>query len=675
MGAVYIDELTKRVKCGIISGALSGILIGISEAFVILWTTATKYEYSVLLYAAILYSIIGLLTGLILSIAGFIMALPFISLWDGLLSKVYFRAKEIWKEMPEGIGKASYKAFYTLYYQIFNRYIREKRAFAAYFSIILFIFATVITRYIVKKDIFYEQRIPLQVSILIEIIILIFSIFFYLFLKGLVSRGIFQKVLTWKGFTITYLFILLICLVLSLAPLLIGREGVNIYKPITQKLATAPNIILIGADALRFDYISPYNEEVKYTPAIQRLSSDSILFKNAFAHASWTKASFNTIMTGLYPSSHQGYRKADILPEEVETLAEILSKEGYLTGAITNNSHLTKLFNFDQGFDDFIFMEPDFFFYANETSSHLSFYNVLRLLRERFLYDKKYVDNYYKDASTILEKAKSWIDEKRTSRFFLFIHLMEPHDPYFRHPYNGEAVARVDTPFPDPEKVEYLKELYRGEVEYMDRNLGDFFDSLKKMGIYKDLVIFFTSDHGEEFYEHKGWWHGTTLYEEQIRIPLMIKLRGNRDGGKVIEEFARHIDIVPTILHLAGIEPSPGLPGRNLLKDEIKDEDRYIFAEEDFEGNILHASRTDEWKYIRANKGNPRGLPEKELFDLKHDRGETKNLVDIEKDAIPYMESLIHDTLKVALGKAVKREEVEIDRTTKERLKALGYVE
>ena len=100
---------------------------------------------------------------------------------------------------------------------------------------------------------------------------------------------------------------------------------------------------------------------------------------------------------------------------------------------------------------------------------------------------------------------------------------MDPHDPYFEHPYNGKAIARVANPNPSPALAAEMQRLYTGEVQYLDQNFAKLLAKLRELGLYDDTLIVLTADHGEEFHEHGGFWHGLTLYDEQIRVPLLIK--------------------------------------------------------------------------------------------------------------------------------------------------------
>src|SRR5437773_682900 len=287
---------------------------------------------------------------------------------------------------------------------------------------------------------------------------------------------------------------------------------------------------------------------------------------NAFAQASWTRPSVATILTGLYPSSHGAVHKADRLPERVDTLAERLRGIGYRTVGFADNANISQAFNFQQGFDEYRYLEPDFFFGASEPASQLALYSGLRLVRERFLAHSVDVHQYYQPAEVVTAEVRRWLDRGAGEQpFFLFVHYMDPHDPYFAHPFNGEGYARVAHPNPPPALAERLHRLYEGEVAYLDEHLGVLFDDLRRRGLYGRTLVVLTADHGEEFHEHGGWWHGTTLYDEQIHVPLIVKPPGAHGpgptggagpiggAGRVFEELATSLDIAPTILAAAGL--------------------------------------------------------------------------------------------------------------------------
>jgi arylsulfatase A-like enzyme len=439
--------------------------------------------------------------------------------------------------------------------------------------------------------------------------------------------------------------------------------------------ADAPNVVLVVVDTLRADHLSCYGGTTVRTPHIDALAAEGVRYADAFSQASWTRPSIATILTGLYPSSHGAIHKADKLPDRVDTLAELLQRAGYRTVGFADNANISPAFNFQQGFDEYHYLAPDFFFGASETASQLTLYSALRLVRERFLARRMDVHNYYQPAEVVTATVRRWLDGRADTRapLFLFVHYMDPHDPYFVHPFNGVGYARVAMPNPPAELVGRMHEAYAGSVAYLDEHLGALFDDLRRRGLWDRSLVVLTADHGEEFREHGGWWHGTTLYDEQVHVPLIVKPPGGR-GARVVEEFATSLDIAPTVLAAAGASVPSTLQGHGLPLDGGPPPSRQsVFAEEDLEGNVLQAVRTRDWKLVTANPGNPRGLAPEELYDLPKDPGEHANVVASRPaDA---------ETMRAELGKSVLKareygsgsESVAMDPATRQRLKSLGY--
>jgi len=441
--------------------------------------------------------------------------------------------------------------------------------------------------------------------------------------------------------------------------------------------AGAPNVVLIMVDTLRADHLSCYGSAAVKTPHIDALAADGLRWVNTFSQASWTRPSVATILTGLYPSSHGAIHKADRLPDRVDTLAEVLGRAGYHTVGFADNANISQAFNFQQGFDEYRYLAPDFFFGASEPAAQLALYSGLRLVRERFFAHYVDVHHYYQPAEVVTAEVRRWLDRgARAEPFFLFAHYMDPHDPYFAHPFNGEGYARVAHPNPPPARAERLHHLYEGEVAYLDEHLGVLFDDLKRRGLYDKTMVVLTADHGEEFREHGGWWHGTTLYDEQIHVPLIVKPAGAHGLAQVRDELATSLDIAPTIVAAAHAQPAAAMQGHVLPLDGGAAPAREsTFAEEDLEGNVLQAVRTRAWKLVTANPGNPRGLAPEELYDLPRDPGEQRNVVaSAPADA---------DRMRAALGRSVLEarehggasEQIGVDAATKARLKALGYTQ
>lgn len=506
-----------------------------------------------------------------------------------------------------------------------------------------------------------------------------------------------------------------------------------------EALAEKPNVVLIMVDTLRADYLGTYGKEGEISPNIDAYADDAVVFEQGFAHASWTRASGASLLSSRIPSSHNTAVKAARMPDEVVLWSEVLHDNGVTTGALVNNINLTATFNFDQGYDTFIYEAPAYPFGATEGVFALTMYKVVHKLNEKIggkIGIPKAVDTFYQPAVKVLADARAFMTGNKDSRWALFVHLMEPHDPYFEHPnisgdgaaeYNGVGFARAEVEHPDPADAEYLKGVYVDEITFMDKELGAFFDWMKREGVYDNSVIILTADHGEEFFEHGGWWHGTTLYEEQIHVPLIVKLPGNELGGTRVPWQARSIDVAPTIAAALDLEPGEGWQGKDLISDvradlaevehremtaQIQSEsaeitaeitgaepvepevdpcagyghpyERMVISEEDFEGNQIASIRTGGLKFIKANEGNPRGLQTIELYDMAADPGETTNL--IEKD-LPLcdgeaasskqrrLDKKLGEEIQNAMIGAVASDQAELSDDEIARLQALGYMD
>lgn len=435
-------------------------------------------------------------------------------------------------------------------------------------------------------------------------------------------------------------------------------------------LMRRPNIILIVGDTVRADHLGAYGNASAKTPVLDAFAAESIRFTHMQSQAPWTRPSFATLFTSLYPSSHGTIYKTSVLPSRAVTLAEVLRAEGYITGGFGNNIHLSPLFHLNKGFDEYEYLAPNYLFGATESASQLAAYQVARRVNEG-LFRQRDVHNFYQPAEVVTGKGLEWVRRHAGDRFFLMLHYMDAHDPYFEHPRNGYAIARVSLPNPRPELAPEMKRLYAGEIAYMDQHLGDLFAGLKQQGLYDDTLIIFTADHGEEFYEHGGWWHGTTLYQEQIHVPLLLKQPGFADAGRVDEGLARTLDLAPTILAAAGLRAPAGFQGLDLLGQAPRA--ALSFSETDHEGNIAQAVQSLEWKLVQANAGNPRGLPEQALFQLAQDPGETQDRSAAEAARVAELSGQIQDSLAYAQARAVAAAQTGLDAATLQQLRNLGY--
>jgi arylsulfatase A-like enzyme len=630
------QKLLTHFKAGLLSGLLAGAVLGLMEAIAIVITRPGLPERWVLFYAPILY-------GFVFAFIGACMGLGM-----GVLSALLG-------------GRASLS-----------------RSYAFYWSAIFALFAFITTRFRIIRDVLMEKPFRLHYQVLLLLAFVIVFLLARFILGRLLERRTWRRLTTVGGSVGAYVILI------AVAGLVAGGIWLATRPPrapapetIPAALQDKPNIILIMVDALRADRLSCYGYGPQISPNIDALAGDAIRFETCIAQASWTKPSTATLFTSLYPSSHQAIYKSNMLPDPVVSIAELLSAEGYFALGFANNANITPIFNFGQGFDEYIFLKPSYFFMSPESGFQLTAYNQLRLIRERFVSQAKHVYHYYQDAQVVNKNVISWLEKLQHGRFFTFIHYMETHDPYFVHPYNGVGYARVSNPKPNPSVAGLYSETYDGELRYVDQAVGDLCRWLKNRDLYDDALIILTADHGQEFYEHGGWWHGTTLYEEQIHVPLIVKLPRGQGAGTTDGRMVRILDIAPTITTLVGISPHPSMQGLSFLSSSSSPWPgaEEVFSEEDHEGNVIRSLRTRTWKFIQANPNNPRGLPEVALFHLEEDPVELNNLAAQRQDLVEILRPRLENTSSMALGESVTPQERDIDEATRERLKSLGYVE
>lgn len=391
--------------------------------------------------------------------------------------------------------------------------------------------------------------------------------------------------------------------------------------------APAPPIVLISVDTLRSDRLPAYGYEDGETPAIDRLRSDSILFKYAYSPSPLTLPAHASMLSGLLPPEHGvrdnvGYRyDAATVPH----LPAILRRRGYDTAATVSSFVLRGISGLGEDFD----------LYDDQIAA-------AGLAED--------VGSAQRSGDLTLERAREWLRSRDPSSerpFFLFFHLYEPHTPY-------------DPPEPWASRH---RSAYDGEVAAADAYVGGLLDELERLGHYDPALIVFTSDHGESLGEHDYLEHGPFLYREAIQVPLLIKLPGGRRGGETVTAPAQLTDLTPTVLDLLG-EPIPKeIGGASLLT--LGAEPRRLFAETVYPR--LHFGWSDLASIIEYPHHYIHG-PDPELYDLATDPGELNNLLSERRSIATKLRRELdrYDRSLEAPG--------EEDLETTRRLAALGYV-
>lgn len=439
------------------------------------------------------------------------------------------------------------------------------------------------------------------------------------------------------------------------------------------------NVILISLDTLRPDHLGCYGYLRETSPNIDTLAKDSALFINTFAPSPWTLPSHVSLLTSLNCINHQVYHVDQKMDPAILTLADYLRKKGYFNAGFTGGGYVSGLYGFSKGFDSY----------------HM---------RGRV--------QAANSADVICQASLDWIERHQDRNFFLFLHTYQIHNPYFSPPPYNELFLKENAEYKqiDMSLLRFTHEnrykpisdhfkhniigLYDGEIRYTDEVfVKPLFSKLKELNIYDNTMIILTSDHGEEFYEHKGWQHTHNVYNETIKVPLIIKFFHSEYAGKKIKKFARLIDIMPTILDVLDIDHSEYfMDGKSLLdllkhKHESGEEERIFLSE-----LAANAAKNRIPKRVAINQGknkiilNEDFTPEQlsyflfpptqteklEVFNLQKDSLEQINLSQtkpgLTRQLLDFM-TQNYKKLKEGTSKKTK-----IDKRIEEQLKALGYI-
>jgi len=450
--------------------------------------------------------------------------------------------------------------------------------------------------------------------------------------------------------------------------------------PVALAPGDAPTVILISIDTLRPDRLGCYGNPQPTSPNIDGFAGESVLFSVAIAQAPSTLPSHATMFTSLLPEHHGAFfSRRTPLPASIPTLATELRAAGYRTAAFTGGGQIAPEFGLDRGFDAYG---------VNVGGS---------------------------DFSSAVQAGLGWLEEDPGHPAFLFLHTYEVHHPFTPKPamlaifdgdYDGPLPAEIskdllnrintdETVITDRD-LAHIVAAYDAEIRSVDGAFGQLLAGLGELALLADSLVIFTSDHGEEFGEHGVvGWHSHTLFDELLRVPLLIRFPGGRDGGLLIEKQVRLLDLAPTVLAAVGVAAPSAFEGVDLARvigglttplPAVSQLDLPV-------GEVELSLRTGRWKLYprRAFAGDPfadgppplgirlgnfikRWRSPFALFDLQADPGEHRDVV----EARPQVASSLSRTL-AALADArplpAPEPPVVVDLATEERLRALGYVD
>jgi arylsulfatase A-like enzyme len=411
------------------------------------------------------------------------------------------------------------------------------------------------------------------------------------------------------------------------------------------------NILLVSFDALQAAHVGSLGNSRNVTPTLDRIAGQGFNFRHCYSVASWTVPASMTWFTGVYPSEHGLTNKFIVYQPPVQkianlkeisphlvTLAQVLKENGFATVGFTGNAGVSGGFGYEQGFDT----------YQHE--------------RDKF-----------GDLDCSIGQALAWLKTHRNQKFFMFLHGYDCHgqhsptggydyrfvDKNYDRRFTGaeqeherlreEGLDKGALDLRDSD-VKFWRAIYDEKINRADDAFAGFLREFAKLGLEEKTLFVLTSDHGTEFFEHRRLDHGFTLYDEQLHVPLIIRLPG-QTSGKVVADRVSSIDVMPTILELVDVKMPPA--ARNQLRGASlvpafgsTHVDRDVFAETDYRQYTYKRAiiTQDGWKLIYTLENKSR-----ELYNLDDDGRESKNRADTERDRADLLEKRLFQHFK-AIG-------------------------
>jgi len=387
------------------------------------------------------------------------------------------------------------------------------------------------------------------------------------------------------------------------------------------------NVLFITVDTTRADRLGYYGYTKGRTPNLDSLAQNGVRFANAYAPASLTLPSHCSIMTGAYPLSHAVRNNGSytLSPDKL-TLAKFLAAKGLKTAAFVASFSLDSRFGLGSGFD-------------------------------------LYVDNFgegspaERTAEEVYSVFSAWFDKLKDERFFCWVHFFDPHLPY--------------SP-PPPYRGKFADRLYDGEIAYMDFVIGEVIAEIKARNLLGRTLVVVAGDHGEAFGEKREAGHGVFLYEMALKVPLIFYAENRLPVKKVVPARVRLIDVMPTILNILNLPMPESVQGISLVPyiqgKKKNDLDSYIetyYPKENYGWVPLLGLISRGWKYIRA--------PKEELYDLKTDPNETKNIFLAEPKKVADLKDSLDTLVKESLGQGSPGQRT-LTAEERDKLRSLGYV-
>ncbi|MBI2833836.1 MAG: sulfatase-like hydrolase/transferase [Acidobacteria bacterium] len=469
----------------------------------------------------------------------------------------------------------------------------------------------------------------------------------------------------------------------------IGLPVVSSFTPAADP--RLPNVILVTLDTVRADHLSLYGYERDTTPRLRQLARDATVYRRAIAPSDLTLSTHASMFTGLYATWHGAHAEGPGVPHALAethyTLAERLRDKGYSTAEVVANfGFLGPQFRLQQGFGYYTILTPSC---CVTSPSYL-----YRYARAGGRIRVNPVFPMTSRAGEVNGEVFTLLDvwSRRRAPFFLFVDYMDAHWPYFPPAPFDRAFPGKDEAFrlrhfrrlleevnagkrhiTEKERAHLLSQ-YDGAITYLDQEVGRLVDHLRAKDLYDNTLLVITSDHGEAFGDRDLIEHGTSVYQDQVHVPLLVKLP-HRPAARATDEAVSTLDVMPTILEVVGAEPARPAHGRSLLGDDERPlgvmSESYaqpqMFTLSPRFRRVERAIFDGAYKYVTSSAGK------RELYHLDRDPAEREDLATTEGSAAQRLQAAIDGWVVAANRAAPPRQRMD-DPDARQRLRSLGYV-
>jgi len=424
------------------------------------------------------------------------------------------------------------------------------------------------------------------------------------------------------------------------------------------------NVVLVVMDALRADRLSLYGNPRPTSPYLDALARQGVVFRNAYSQAPWTPSSMASLFTSTYQSVHgvthslAQDERFSVLDDDLVTLTETFHDAGYRTAAFSSQAWLLPQTGFSQGFEVF-----------EKVSG---------------------IENIF-ESEVVVGHGIEWLQRHREDPVFLYLHILNPHSPYEPPPpfsrlwWRGEVPEQLrpmkrmniderwqflsalgERPV-SREEIDYLLAMYDGEISYADYWLGRLARELRRLGLFERTILVLTSDHGESFSQHGEFGHGTSLYNDQLHVPLVLVNPRLFPRGRERQEPVELIDLMPTLLAVTGLPIPDQVQGESLLAAELS---ATVYAE----GRKLRQQKwmQDDWSLIASD-----GFRNFELYDLSADPGENHNLWDEQPEIALRLKKALAEQIRANRRHPdrIAPDERPLEAEVLDELRSLGYLQ